>query len=605
MSGYEDSSRETERLDRSGNGAVSRREFLKLAGLTGAVVGFGGGLGAVLSACGGGEATTTTTAAPVTTTTAAAVTTTAGAATTATTVATTTTSAAAAMGDKAVFAVEDFGRDIPYSWLNGPRDVRPWLQVFDPLIQVSNAAPADYKPGLFTEWSHSDDYKTWTFKVRQGVMFHEDYGELTSADIKWFFEQTLRPDAQGFGNPWYQQTIASVDTPDKYTVVLNCKRSAVEALDQLTWLLTGPTITSKAYMEKVGEEAALAHAIGTGPYHFVSGTPASNYLFEALPSHWRVTPSFKQIEFQAVADEATRVAGLQSGQFDVIMATGDSLKQVQSAGLNVVDFPGIMTYFVNLPGQTTPKYKCYNPDFPWVGQPDAASQEKALKVRKALNLAVNKQAIIDAFWQGHGAQTPFSYFYYPGDPGYSDQWVVPPYDPEQAKQLLADAGYANGFEIPVMLVNQAPDGPVIMEAVAQDWEKVGLKVTRANVGMMDLNPQIGTGTWKQCWVFAYPMVIGNATVGIHDNIFCGPEGNLFIRNDQVEADITTAMNELDEAKRTQMTSAIGQQLYDAFYGVMIGIKSMTYATNARIGGWNPPTPEMYEPFAEYLQWSGK
>jgi phage tail protein X len=54
-----------------------------------------------------------------------------------------------------------------------------------------------------------------------------------------------------------------------------------------------------------------------------------------------------------------------------------------------------------------------------------------------------------------------------------------------------------------------------------------------------------------------------------------------------------------------MTNALGQQTYDAYYGVMIGIKSMTYAANARIGGWNPPTPEMYYPFAEYLQWSGK
>jgi ABC-type transport system substrate-binding protein len=601
MSQYEDSSKETKGPDRAGTGSVSRREFLKLAGISGAVIGFGGGLGALLGACGGGTTTTTTAGA---TTTTAAVTTTAGGATT-TTGAVTSTSAAAAMGDKVVFAVEDFGRDIPFSWLNGPRDVRPWLQIWDPLIQVTNAAPSDFKPGLFTEWSHSDDYKTWTFKLRQGVMFHEDNGELTSADVKWSLEQTLRTDAQGFANMWYQANLASIETPDKYTVVTNWKRGAWEVPNQFTWLGTGPNITCKAYMEKVGEKAAMAHPIGTGPYRVVSGTPASNYLFEAVPNHWRLTPGFKQLEFQAVADEATRIAGLQSGQFDVIMATGDSLKQVQSAGLNVVDFPGIMTYHVDLPGLATPKIKGYNPDFPWVGAADAASQEKALKVRKALNLAVNKQAIIDAFWQGHGAQTPFSYFYYPGDPGYSDKWVIPPYDPAQAKQLLADAGYPNGFEIPVLLVNQATDGPQLMEAVAQDWEKLGLKVTRANAGMQDLVPQIQGGTWKQCWVYAYPAVIADGAMGMNDNIPLGPAANVFIRNDQIEADIAAAMNELDPAKRAQMASAIGQKTYDAFYGVMIGIKSMTYATGAKIGGWSPPTPEMYYPFAEYLQWSGK
>ena len=600
MSVREDGSKEADQFDIPATKAVSRREFLKLAGITGAVVSLGGGLGALLAAC-GGETTTTTVAGATTT---AGVTTTAAGATT-TTAAVTSTSAAGGMGEKVVIAVEDFGRDIPFSWLNGPRDARPWLQIWDPLIEVSNAEPANFKPGLFTEWTHSDDYKIWTFKVRQGVMFHEDNGELTSEDVKWSIEQTLRPDAQGFANVVFQQSLESIEAPDKYTVVTNWKRGFWEALDQLCILGANPNITCKAYMEKVGEEAAMSHPIGTGPYHFVSGTQGSNYLFEVVPDHWRVAGGFKQIEYQAVPDEATRVAGLQSGQFDVVMATGDSLKQIQSAGLNVADFPGISHYFVNMPGLTTPAFKDYNPDFPWVGQPDAASQEKALKVRKALNLAVNKQAIIDAFWQGHGTQVPFGYFYYPGAPGYSDKWAIPPYDPDQAKQLLAEAGYAEGFEIPVLMVNQAVDGPQIMEAVAQDWEKIGLKVARASGGMMDLVPQIQTATWTQAWVFAYPQVIGNATTGMYDNIGVGSPGNVFIRNDAIEAELTAAKDELDEAKRTSMTSAIGQEMYDAFYGVMIGIKAMTYGTNAKIGGWNPPVPTMYYPFPEYLQWSGK
>ncbi len=602
MSPFEDDKKQADGLGEPEPRTVSRREFLKLAGISGAVITLGGSLGALLASC-GGETTTTTASAG--TTTSAAVTTTSGAATTGTTAAGTTTSAAAAMGEKVVFAVEDFGRDIPFSWLNGPRDARPWWQIWDPLIEVSNAEPSNFKPGLFTEWSHSDDYKTWTFKLRQGVMFHGDNGELTADDVKWCFEQYLRKDAQGFANMVMQVNLDTITAPDKYTVVTTWKRPFWEALDKLCNLDMAPTITSKAYMEKVGEKDAMAKPVGTGPYKLVSGTQGSSYLFEAVPNHWRLTPGFKQIEYQAVPDEATRIAGLQSGQFDVVMATGDSLKQVQSAGFNVVDFPGISTYFVNMPGLTTPKFPSYNPKFPWVGEADAASQEKALKVRKALNLAVNKQAIIDAFWQGHGATTPFSYFYYPGTPGYSDQWVVPPYDPEQAKALLAEAGYADGFEIPVLAVNQAVDGPQIIEAVAQDWEKIGLKVSRANAGMMDLVPQIQQGTWKQAWVFAYPQVISNAALGIYDNVGVGGPGALLIRNDALEAEMTAAHDELDPAKRADLTHALGQKMYDASYGVLIGIKSMTYATSAKIAGWDPPAPTMYAPFPEYLKWSGK
>ena len=133
---------------------------------------------------------------------------------------------------------------------------------------------------------------------------------------------------------------------------------------------------------------------------------------------------------------------------------GDYLDQAKKAGLRIHEAPNAAAYWVILTGQTTPDREDYCPTCPWVGDPkDAKSRENARKVRLAMNLAVNKKAIINALWRGTGSETPFSYYYYPFHKGYSADWKIPPYDPERAKKLLAEAGHAGGFEIRVN-----PDG---------------------------------------------------------------------------------------------------------------------------------------------------
>ena len=103
-----------------------------------------------------------------------------------------------------------------------------------------------------------------------------------------------------------------------------------------------------------------------------------------------------------------------------------------------------------LTGQTAPDREDYCPTCPWVGDyNDPKSRENARKVRLAMNLAVNKKAIINALWKGKGAETPFSYYYFPFHKGYNPAWTIPPYDPERAKKLLAEAGVGGGFEVRV------------------------------------------------------------------------------------------------------------------------------------------------------------
>jgi len=207
-------------------------------------------------------------------------------------------------------------------------------------------------------------------------------------------------------------------------------------------------------------------------------------------------------------------------------------------------------------------------------------------VRLAMNLAVDKKAIINGLWKGTGSETPFSYYYYPFQKGYSTDWKIPPYDPERAKKLLAEAGVGSGFEVRVnpMVMVYALDGPDIMEAVALDWEKIGIKSKRVPEMLSTFGPKARQRkTNKTFWAygsppFDEPMLAWSRVLHSKGtfNLLCdGP----------YDEDIETAMREFNADKRAALTRALGQKLYDDYRGVMVGVRSITWAMSPKVGSW--------------------
>ena len=488
--------------------------------------------------------------------------------------------------DRLVVAVGQWGTETPFAWRSTQGEKPLWDCVYDPLI-MRDAKTFEYRPGLATEWKATNEMRTWTFKLRPGVKFHEGWGELTAEDVKFTVEQNMKPDAGGGSAPFFRNNLERIETPDKLTVVLHFKNRVWEVASNFTQFVGYQNVVPKKYLESVGEEKAALHPIGTGPYRHVEGRQGDYHRFEAVPGHWRKTPAFKEMVIRRVPDPATRLSGLRAGEIDIGVVFGDYLDQAVKAGLRLHDVPNSACYWVILGGQTTADREDYCPTCPWAGdRSDPKSRENARKVRLAMNLAVNKKAIIEALWKGKGSDTPFSYYYYPFHKGYSTDWKIPPYDPERAKKLLAEAGYAGGFEMRVnpMVMVYALDGPDVMEAVALDWEKVGIKPKRFPEMISTFGPKSrNRKSNKTHWVYGSPPfdepILAWSRVLHSKGAF-----NLLVDGAHDE-DIDTAMREFDLDKRVRLTQALGQKLYDGYYGVMLGMKSITWAMTKKVGGW--------------------
>jgi peptide/nickel transport system substrate-binding protein len=493
---------------------------------------------------------------------------------------------APAQTDRLVVAVGQWGIETPLAWRSVQAEKPLWDCVYDPLI-LRDPRTWEYRPALATSFQPSNEMRTWTFKLRSGVKFHEGWGDVTAEDVKFTVEQSFKPDALGGSAYFFRMHLDRIETPDKLTVVLHFKSRQWIVPSLFTQYVGYQNVISKKYFESVGEQKASAHPIGTGPYRHVEGKQGDYHRFEAVPGHWRKTPAYRELVIRRIPEVATRLSGLRSGEIDVSQVFGDYLEQAQRAGLRIHESANAAQYWVIMTGQTTSNREDYCPQCPWTGEPgNPRSLENGRKVRLALNLAVNKKVIHSGLWRGRGGDTPFSYYYYPFNKGYSTDWKLPPHDPERAKKLLAEAGHAGGFEVKVNPYVQlvAQDGPDVMEAVALDWEKIGIKVKRVPEAASSYGPKIRLRkTDKRFSVYGSPPF--DEPLAAWERVIHSKAAFNLLLDGVFDEDIDAAMREFDVERRTKLTRDLGQKLYDGYHGVMLGMKSITWAVSRKVGVW--------------------
>ncbi len=319
--------------------------------------------------------------------------------------------------------------------------------IMEGLIKVSDSGKL--VPCLATSWTVSPDGKVYTFKIRKGVKFHN--GEPFNAKVaKWNLERAKAPDTKNI-HPEYFRGIAKMETPDDYTLVITLKD--VDALF-LVHLAEGDAV----FAPMKGYENLKSHPIGTGPFKFVKWVKGDRVELARFDGYWNPKlPYLNKVIIKFMGDATAQVAALKAGDIDVI---GSIAAPELAAGL------AKDKRFKVTAGTST-------------GEVIMSTNNKAKyfsnkKVRQAIAMAIDRQAVIDLVMFGYG--TPIGSFWSPSTPYYKDLTGLFPYNPERAKKLLAEAGYPNGFEATIKLPAIYSYSKRAGEVIADMLGKIGIKL---------------------------------------------------------------------------------------------------------------------------------
>ena len=321
------------------------------------------------------------------------------------------------------------------------------------------------KPGFVSKWEVSPDFLTWTLTIRDGVLFH-DGTRLTAENAAWGWNRSIAPDSLGgFGlevAPLLDPAAAGfVSTGD--AVQFTTQEPASTIIMNFTSVSPSrSTIFPQTYFEQQGVDGFTEKPIGTGPYQFVRRVPGQYMELTAFEDHYEKFPGYKDLQIWDVAELTTRIALLKTGKADLISASVRNVDELEESGFDVRQVPGANV-----------SWMWYNHHW------KAGHIFNDKRVREALSIAIDRQGIGDGLYAGQADPICCAYAV-PGNIGYPPEGVPHPYNPERAKELLAEAGYGDGFPVEVYTyVGDADfvDLPGLTEAVAGYLEAIGLKAT--------------------------------------------------------------------------------------------------------------------------------
>jgi peptide/nickel transport system substrate-binding protein len=341
----------------------------------------------------------------------------------------------------------------PHRMVGADRDFAP--PFFDRLIAIGD--DGKYQPRLALSWDTSADGKAITFKLRQGVKFH-DGTPFNAQAVKSNLDNLIPPKATILGG------IASIDVVDDYTVKLNLPSYNNLILHHFatnpaTWMY------SPEALNKNGADWANTHPVGTGPFMLKDYQPNISLTLIKNPNYWQKgLPYLDGIEISQVSDAMTQMITLKAGQAHAIYDALASAAQLRDEGYPLQIAPG------GLQGINF----------------DIKNSETFSKpqVRQAIEYAIDKEAICSG--PGQGLYTPVYQIISSASPDYNPACPPRKYDPAKAKKLLAEAGYPTGFSFKAFILDSAwKDGWV---AVQSYLDKVGIKmeINYVNVSAFNL-----------------------------------------------------------------------------------------------------------------------
>jgi peptide/nickel transport system substrate-binding protein len=386
---------------------------------------------------------------------------------------------------------------IGYDWQN-------WSMIkslFDGLM--------DYEPGttnlrkeIAEDYTISDDGKTFTFKLRKGVKFHNGR-ELNADDVKYSIERVVNPKTQSPGAGFFgsivgfedasagkAEALSGITVVDPYTIKFELSRPDATFLHVLA--LNFAHIVPKEEVEKYGADFGK-HPVGSGAFKMTEWTLGQRIVFERFKDYYNPSlPKLDQITFEVGQEPVVALLRLEYGEVDI---PGDGIPPAKF--IEVTKDPKFKDLIIQ-GGQLHTGYVTMNVKI---------KPFDNVKVRQAVNMAINKDRIVRII---NGRAVPANQPLPPSMPGYAKDYKGYPYDPDKAKALLAEAGVADGFETELFVANTDPQ-PRIAQAIQQDLAAIGIKASikslaQANViaagGEPDGAPMVWSGGMG--WIADFP-----------------------------------------------------------------------------------------------------
>jgi len=302
---------------------------------------------------------------------------------------------------------------------------------------------------LAESWTLSADQRTYEFKLRDGLKFHN--GDLfTAEDVKFSFQRSK-------GARVLKEKVREIEAVAANRVRFHLREPFPDFMAFYGTLATGAGwVVPKAYVLKVGDDGFKKHPIGLGPYRFVSHTPGVELVMEAYEGYWRKMPAVKRLVFKVVPESTTRMAMLKRGEVDVayLLDVPQAQEVKKDPTLKLAFSGGIGIFFLDFLDQWDPKS-------PWADK----------RVRLAASHAIDRQALSEA--ETLGASKPAGNFI-PRSFEFALPIEAAPYNPTRAKQLLAEAGYPNGFDAGEL--HQLPPYFSLGEAIVGYLGAAGIKL---------------------------------------------------------------------------------------------------------------------------------
>lgn len=338
--------------------------------------------------------------------------------------------------------------------------------LYDKLVVLDDKLKV--QPSLAQSWKLVDNF-TWEFRLRKGVTFH-DGSPFTADDVLFTIDRV--PNVPNSPNSFSQYTrgIEKITKVDDHTIVVRTKEPNPQLPNDLSnvWIISAKAAKGAATADFNSGKAA----IGTGPYKLVEWVNGERLVVERNDKYWGPKPHWARVTERVIAKDPTRLAALLSGQVDAIDAVPiPDLERLRKEGrFALYRGAAALVHYIALDSARDVSPFVTAKD----GKPLATNPLKDPRVRKALSLAINRDALVKRVMEGSGI--PAGQLLSSDFPGSSKAIKPDPFDAARAQALLKEAGWGDGFRIVLhATADRYPNDGSLAQAIAQMWTRIGLK----------------------------------------------------------------------------------------------------------------------------------